>query len=130
MNWKKGFKRLAILSSCALFFVGLLVSWGLTWDYYSYYKKAEKQAIHAERLTKGADGDSVNVRNKYTGETKTISRVRYLEAAQDYRAEAANYRSYFKSTVFYSLLGTVVIAGVPWLLYGIGLYLARGFRNP
>lgn len=113
MNWKIGLLRVCIVVSILSIGIGILFTYNLAKTDYSKYCDYAQQ-----------------IKSRSWGlDDPIIGGVPPWDEGQSTRELAAKYREYFFHDIEAGVMWTLLLGLLPWSIYGIGLYLVRGFRT-
>jgi hypothetical protein len=145
MNWKKGFQRTTLVLSGLILLLGFAISIDMgdnEKDLYEHYSILASKAEDRSRqltvvevrklweLEKKRRGTSLEFDpDKYSEEERLMLTGIDPETGESYERLAEKYRREYWGKIREGALITLIASLIPWAIFGVGLYLARGFMK-
>jgi len=117
MNWKKGFFRITLIISVLILLIGAGITASTVsgiYANYRYYNSAAFQQVPPRVAPDTAFDPDAYLAKRH---------IRYLDEIPH------KYEPEILPTILWGALFSILAAAFPWAVFGLGLYLVRGFRN-
>jgi len=128
INFNKGFRRICLVVSSFILLFFLVTEWPDYWTYVDRAPDPDNVAIRWSKIPVEEAIQEITAANPGITREKASDFVREI-IERGKQQQAARNVPLYNRIHWYSILVSALLVAVPWMVYGVGVYIGKGFNQ-